>query len=70
MARITYRNGEEVEIKYNLYGKYIPAMYDTPAEYPDVLIEAVYYKEVNILPILSYGDQEEINELLIDYLYG
>ena len=66
---IKYR-GEKVVIEYNTYGHYSPATYNDPAEYPDHTIEAVYYKDVDILPILSYDDQEEINELLIDYLYG
>lgn len=69
MARIKYRD-EEVEVKYNKIGEYIPATYDSQAEYPDFEIDAVYYKGVDILPILSYEDQEEIDELLTDYLYG
>ena len=69
MARIKYRE-EEVEVEYSLYGTYIPATYENPEEYPDVIIDAVYYNEVNILPLLSYEDQEEISETLIDYLYG
>lgn len=69
MAIIKYRE-EEVEVEYNLYGTYIPATREYPEEYPDAIVEAVYYNGVNILPILSYEDQEEINETLIDYLYG
>jgi hypothetical protein len=69
MAIIKYR-GEEVDVEYNLYGTYIPATRENPEEYPDAIIDAVYYNSVNILPILSYEDQEEISETLIDYLYG
>ena len=68
MARIKYRE-EEVEVEYNLYGTYIPATRECPEEYPDFEIDAVYYNGVDILPILSYEDQEEIDELLADYLY-
>ena len=69
MAIIKYRE-EEVEVEYNLYGTYIPATREYPEEYPDAIVEAVYYNGVNILPILSYEDQEEISENLIEYLYG
>lgn len=69
MARIKYRD-EEIEVEYTLYGDYHAATYETAPEYPDVFIDAVYYNEVNILPLLSYKDQEEISETLIDYLYG
>jgi hypothetical protein len=69
MARIIYRD-EEVDVEYNLYGAYIPATYENPEEYPDVIITQVYYKEIDILPLLNYEDQEEISENLIEYLYG
>ena len=69
MARIKYRD-EEIEVEYNLYGDYFAATSDSQEEYPDVIIDAVYYNEVNILPLLSYEDQEEISENLIEYLYG
>jgi hypothetical protein len=68
MARLKYR-GEEIEIEYNTVGDYVMATYDNPPEYPDTFIEAVYYGDVNILPILSERDQDEIYELLNDYLY-
>ena len=69
MARIKYRD-EEIEVEYNLYCDYFAATSDSQEEYPDVIIDAVYYNEVNILPLLSYEDQEEISETLIEYLYG
>jgi hypothetical protein len=69
MATLNYRD-VEVEIKYDTYGKYIPATWSDPAEYPDVEIFAVFYKGVDILPILSYEDQDEIYELLNEHLYG
>jgi hypothetical protein len=68
MARLKYRS-EEIEVEYNTVGTYVMATYDNPAEYPDFEIDAVYYNGVDILPILSYEDQEEINELLTEYLY-
>ena len=69
MARIKYRD-EEIEVEYNLYGDYFAATRDSQEEYPDVIIDAVYYNKVNILPLLNYEDQEEISETLIEYLYG
>ena len=52
MARIIYRD-EEVDVEYNLYGAHIPATYENPEEYPDVIITQVYYKEVDILLLLK-----------------
>ena len=68
MARLKYR-GEEIEVEYNTVGDYIAATYDSPPEYPDTFIDAIYYNEVDILPILSERDQDEIHNLLLDYLY-
>jgi hypothetical protein len=69
MATLKYRD-EEIEVGYTTYGRYIPATHDNPPEYPDHFVETVYYKDVDIFPILSYEDKDEINELLIDYLYN
>jgi len=69
MATLNYRD-VEVEIKYDIYGKYVPSTWCDPAEYPDVEISAVFFKGVDILPILSYEDQDEIYELLNEHLYG
>ena len=68
MARLKYR-GEEIEVEYNTVGAYMAATYDNPVEYPEAIIDAVYYNDVDILPILSESDQDEIYELLNDYLY-
>lgn len=68
MARLKYR-GEEIEVEYSSYGHYTMATYDNPAEYPEHFIEAVNYGGVDILPILSQEDQDEIYELLNNYLY-
>jgi len=68
MARLKYR-GEEIEVEYSTVGHYVMATYDNPPEYPDHFIDAVNYGGVDILPILSESDQDEIYELLNDYLY-
>jgi hypothetical protein len=68
MARLKYR-GEDIEVEYNTVGHYVMATYDNPPEYPDIFIDAVYYGDVNILPILNENDQDEIYELLNEYLY-
>ena len=65
---LKYREAE-IEVGYTTYGKYIPATRDNPEEYPDHFVETVYYKDVDIFPILSYEDKNEINELLISELY-
>jgi hypothetical protein len=68
MAQLKYRF-ENIEVQYNTYGHYSPATHYEPPEYPEHVFEAIYYKEVDILPILSEKDQEEIYELLLDHLY-
>ena len=65
---LKYREAE-IEIKYDTFGKYISATQYDPPEYPDIEIYAVFYEGVDILPILSYVDQDEIYELLISELY-
>lgn len=62
--RIKYR-GEEVEVEYSSYGKYIPATHWNPAEHPEYYIENVEYQGVSIFNILSENDLEEILESLI-----
>jgi hypothetical protein len=69
MATLKYKEAE-VEVKYDTYGKYVPATWCDPPEYPDIEIHAVFYKGVDILPILSYEDQDEIYDSLIEYLYN
>jgi hypothetical protein len=68
MAQLKYR-GEEIEVEYSIEGEYIMATYDNPPEYPEHFIDAVNYGGVDILPILSESDQDDIYDLLIDYLY-
>ena len=69
MAILKYRF-EEIEVEYNTVGDYVPATYEQPAEWPETIIDAVYYKDVDIYPILSESDLDEIYELLNEYLYG
>ena len=65
---VKYREAE-VEIKYDIYGRYILGTWCDPPEYPEVEISGVFYKGVDILPILNYEEQDEILELLISELY-
>ena len=37
-------NGTEIEIEYEVSGDYYPTTLETPAEYPEVEITAIYYK--------------------------
>ena len=62
--------GEEIEVMYDSYGQYIAPTRENPAEYPDVFITEVIYKDVDIQPILTDVDMEEVYELLIDRLYA
>lgn len=66
--RLQFR-GEEIEVVYDEYGQYTAPTRENPAEYPDVHITEVLYKDVDIMPILGDGDIDWIYELLIDKLY-
>lgn len=54
---VKYR-GEKLDIEYDVIGDYRMATYENPAEYPDIIITAINYKDVDIMPILS---EEEID---------
>lgn len=56
-------NGTEIEIEYEVSGDYYPATLETPAEYPEVEITAIYYKDVDVLDLLEF-DLERIYELV------
>ena len=60
-------NGTEIEIEYEVSGDYYPATLETPAEYPEVEITAIYYKEVDVLELLEF-DLERIYELVNEKL--
>lgn len=66
--KIQFR-GEEIEVVYDTYGKYIAPTKENPAEYPDVNITEIYYKGVDIMEILGEVDIDLIYELLIDEIY-
>lgn len=61
--------GEELEIEYDVYGHYSPATLEYPAEYPDVIINAVYYKGVDIYNILTESDIDDITNEIAEQLY-
>jgi len=58
-------NGTEIEIEYEVSGDYYPATLETPAEYPEVEITAIYYKDVDVLELLEF-DLERIYELVYE----
>lgn len=63
MRAFNYRQ-EEVEVEYNTYD-------DGDKEYnPEIIIEAVYFNGVNILPIMSIADEEELKEEMYDKLFA
>lgn len=61
---VKYR-GEEVDVEYDVICDYVPATYDSPAENPDIVITAINYKDVDIMPILN---EEEI-DLIYETIY-
>lgn len=60
-------NGTEIEIEYEVSGDYYPATLETPAEYPEVEITAIYYKDVDVLDLLEF-DLECIYGLVYEKL--
>jgi hypothetical protein len=65
---ITFRD-EELEIEYNSIGDYIPSSCTSVGEYPEIDIDAIYFGDCNIMPILRIEDIEEIKEIIIYQLY-
>ena len=63
MRTFKYRQ-EEVEVEYNTYD-------DGDKEYhPEIIIEAVYFNGVNILPIMNEADELELKEEMTDNLFA
>lgn len=55
-------------VGYIVNGKYIPATRDEPEEHPDYIIQEICVNDVNIKPILSEDQIDEIHNLLIHKL--
>ena len=52
----------EVEVEYNTY--------DNDSDYnPEIIIEAVYFNGVNILPIMNEADELELKEEMNSKLF-
>jgi len=64
MESVKYRN-EIVEVEFSIEGEYIPQTHWQPAEYPDYIIEDVFYNGTSIFNILNEDDLEEIHDKLI-----
>jgi DNA-binding Lrp family transcriptional regulator len=60
---------EELEVDYNSIGDYIPSSCTSIGEYPEIEIDAIYFGDCNIMPILRIEDIEEIKEIIIYQLY-
>ena len=61
MITFNYRQ-EQVEVEYNTY--------DNDSEYnPEIIIEAVYFNGVNILPIMNEADELELKEEINSKLF-
>jgi hypothetical protein len=64
---LKYR-GESIEVDVKQYGKYISATRWQPEEHPDYELQAVYYKDIDIINILSETDIDEIMEIFLNEL--
>ena len=62
MEKFKYR-GEFVEVDYQTID-------DDPEYNPEIIIDHVYYCDVNILPIMSISDEEELKEEMYDKLFN
>jgi hypothetical protein len=63
MRTFKYRQ-EQVKVEYNTYD-------DGDKEYnPEIIIEAVYFNGVDILPIMSQNDEIELKEEMYDKLFA
>jgi len=62
MRKFKYR-GEFVEVDYQTID-------DDPAYNPEIIINHVYYSEVDILPIMNESDELELKEEMYDKLFN
>jgi hypothetical protein len=56
--RVEY-NGEQLDVDYDVIGIHRNATYDSPVEYPEIVITAINYMGVDIMPILN-GEQIDL----------
>lgn len=63
MRTFKYRQ-EEVEVEYNIYDD------GNKEYYPEIIIEAVYFNGVNILPIMNEADEIELKDEMYDKLFA
>ena len=62
MQEFKYR-GEVVEVDYNTID-------DDPEYNPEIIINYVYYLDVDILPIMNQSDELELKEEMYDKLFS
>lgn len=65
---VSYR-GEEVEVHYRSEGEYIPRSYECEGEYPDLIFDGVYYNDVDVLPLMSQSDVDELKDIMYNELF-
>ena len=62
----------EVEISYEVYGKYLPATHFEPAEYPELEISSIKRviagQEIDISEMFTENEHEKIQGILQSYL--
>jgi len=63
MTTFNYR-GVEVEVEYNTYDN------GNKEYYPEIILEAVYYLGVDILPIMREDEEIELIEEMNDKLFA
>jgi hypothetical protein len=59
----------KLEIGYTTCGSYYPATRETPEEYPEFIIEEVFFEDVNIYEILTDEQIDEMTNILNEILY-
>ena len=54
----------QLEVTYDLEGRYYPATRETPAEHPELVIISAVIEgtKFNLLPHLSWADEEKLKE--------
>lgn len=65
---VSYR-GEEVDVHFRLEGELILPKYECEGEYPDLIIEGVYYNDVDVLTLMSQSDVDELKDIMYNELF-
>lgn len=58
--------GVNLKIEYVIEGKFYPATLETPAEYPEIIIQSICVEdsEIDLQGMLNWRDIEKITDLI------